>query len=115
MEVLQQFFTGLMNADGNLLLLIQEHVRNPWLTPIMKFITSLGNKGIIWIIIGVILLFPKKTRRAGILSLLALLSAHLLCNCLLKDYVARVRPFDVVPIRTYDHGICQCHRDPAQL
>ena len=36
MEVLQQFFTGLMNADGNLLLLIQEHVRNPWLTPIMQ-------------------------------------------------------------------------------
>lgn len=97
MEVLQQFFTGLMNADGNLLLLIQEHVRNPWLTQVMKTITTLGNHGLIWIVIGVILLFPKKTRRAGILSLLALLSAHLLCNYFLKDYVARVRPFDVIP------------------
>lgn len=57
--------------------------------------TNLGNAGIFWIVLSVILLFPKKTRRAGILSVGALGS---LCvtNFLLKNYVARVRPYEVV-------------------
>ena len=49
-----------------------------------------------WIVLSVILLFPKKTRRAGILSLLALLGSLCVTNFLLKNYVARVRPYEVV-------------------
>lgn len=90
--VLQQLNTW----DGQLLLLIQNHLRSEALTPIVVFITNLGNAGIIWIILSVILLFPRKTRRAGLLSLLALLGSLCVTNLVLKNYVARVRPYEVI-------------------
>ena len=96
MEVLQKIFEALSIAEGNALLFIQEFGRYPILNDIMIFITKLGDKGIIWIIIGIILLFPRKTRRAALLSLVSLLVAHLLCNEVIKDYVCRVRPYEVV-------------------
>lgn len=96
MEVLQKIFEALAIAEGNLLLLIQEYLRYPIVDDVMLFITKLGDKGFIWIVVGIIFLFPKKTRRAALLSLLSLVCAHLLCNEVLKDYVMRVRPYEVV-------------------
>ena len=96
MEVIQKIFEALLIAEGNLLLFIQEYIRQPFLNDIVIFITKLGDRGIIWIVLGIIFLFPKKTRRAAILSLLSLLCAHLLCNEVLKDYVGRIRPYEVV-------------------
>lgn len=58
--------------DGQILLFIQEHLRMEALNPIVIAITNLGNMGIVWIVLSIVLLFPKKTRRAGLLSLLAL-------------------------------------------
>ncbi len=86
----------LLNLDGNILLWIQDYLRNDFLTPIMIFITSLGNAGIIWILITVLLLFSKKTRKVGILSACALLGSLLINNMILKNLVARVRPYEVV-------------------
>ena len=57
-------FETLLNIDGGLLLLIQEYVRNPILDSIMIFITTLGNGGMIWIAATIILMIPKKTRKA---------------------------------------------------
>ena len=39
----------LLNLDGGFLLFLQESVRNPMLDSLMKFITALGNGGMIWI------------------------------------------------------------------
>ena len=36
---------ALIQMDGNILLWIQDHLRNPVLTPVVKAITSLGNSG----------------------------------------------------------------------
>ena len=86
----------LLNLDGNILLWIQDYLRNDFLTPIMIFITSLGNAGIIWILITALLLLSKKTRKVGILSACALLGSLLINNVILKNLVARVRPYEVV-------------------
>ena len=53
----------LLDIDGNILLWIQDNIRNDILTPIVKFITSLGNAGMIWIAITLILLIFKKTKK----------------------------------------------------
>ena len=53
----------LLDIDGYILLWIQDNIRNDILTPIVKFITSLGNAGMIWIAITLILLIFKKTRK----------------------------------------------------
>lgn len=87
---------ALIQMDGDVLMFIQEVIRNPVLTPVMKIITSLGNSGMIWIIITAVLLIPKQTRKTGWLSACALLASLLINNILLKNLVARVRPYYAV-------------------
>lgn len=96
MGIIDTILQHLNTWDGQLLLWIQQHLRFDVLTPIVIRITGLGNKGLIWIALSVILLFPKKTRRAGILSLLALLGSLCITNLWLKPYVDRVRPYEVL-------------------
>jgi undecaprenyl-diphosphatase len=66
------------------------------LTPIVKFITSLGNAGMIWIAITLILLIFKKTRKLGGICALSLISSLVINNFILKNLVARVRPYDQI-------------------
>ena len=70
-------------------------IHTPLLDKILAFITSLGNVGIIWIVLAVVLLILPKTRKAGIIVAAALLMDLILCNFILKNLVARVRPYDV--------------------
>lgn len=86
-------FEALLNLDGNILLFIQEYIRNPVLNPIVVFITSLGDEGMIWIAATLLLLIPKKTRKIGVMSGLALLGSLLINNTLIKNLVARPRPY----------------------
>ena len=85
-----------MQSDGNILLYIQEHMRTPVLTPLVVFITTLGNAGLIWVLASLLLLIPKKTRRIGCISILALLGSLLVNNLLLKNLVHRTRPYELV-------------------
>ena len=87
---------ALLNLDGGILLFLQDAVRNPVLNPIMTVITSLGNAGIIWILLTAALLIPKKTRKIGCMSACALLASLLFNNILLKNLVARVRPYNAI-------------------
>ena len=83
----------LLNLDGGFLLFLQESVRNPILNRIMILITSLGDEGLIWIAATILLLIPKKTRKVGIMSAVALLGSLLINNNLIKNIVQRPRPF----------------------
>ena len=82
-----------MPWDGQFLLFLQENVRNDVLTPIMKLITHLGDKGIFWILIAIILCFFKKTRPIGIMAGMALVLSVLINNAIIKNLVARPRPY----------------------
>lgn len=70
-------------------------IHTPLLDKILAFITSLGNAGIIWIVLAIVLLILPKTRKTGIIVAAALLMDLILCNLILKNLVARVRPYDV--------------------
>ena len=70
-------------------------IRNPVCDILMPFITALGNAGIIWIILAVLLLIYPRTRRLGTILAVALLLDVLLCNVIIKNLAARTRPFDV--------------------
>ena len=85
-----------MPWDGQFLIWLQENVRNDVLTPIMKLITHLGDKGIFWILIAVVMLFFKKTRPLGIMAGIALVFSVLINNVLIKPNVGRIRPYEVV-------------------
>lgn len=61
----------------------------------MVFITRLGDAGIIWILLSIVLLLIPKTRKSGAVMVVALVVDVLLCNIVLKNLVARTRPYDV--------------------
>ncbi len=72
-----------------------QSIQNEVLNYIMLVITTLGDAGIIFIIIGLGLFLTKKNRKAGFTMLIALL-VMLICNDLfLKEFFARPRPFDL--------------------
>ena len=87
---------SLLQLDGAILLWIQEHVRKDFLSPVVKFITHLGDAGWCWILLAVILLIVKKTRKIGLVTAVSLLSSYVVNNLILKNLVARVRPYEAV-------------------
>ena len=83
-----------MNIELSILDGIQT-LHTPFLDKIMVFITRLGDAGIIWIVLSIVLLLIPKTRKSGAVMVVALVVDVLLCNIVLKNLVARTRPYDV--------------------
>jgi undecaprenyl-diphosphatase len=88
-------FELIQNLDGNLLLWIQNNLRGP-LDGILSFYTNLGEAGILWIAISVVMLCIRKTRRAGLTALAAMGVCYLFNDVMLKHLVCRPRPFVTV-------------------
>lgn len=90
----------ILEKDGQLLRWLMETFSHPVLDKIMIFVSSLGNKGMIWIAIGILLLLfgvkNKKRRNSGLLVLLSLAVNFLACNVILKPLVDRTRPYYVL-------------------
>ena len=91
---------GFLQLDGNILLWIQEYIRSDFLTPIFKFITSLGDEGYVWIAIAIVLLFVKNYRKVGLMVGASLLGSLLFNNMLVKNIVARPRPYRMIETLT---------------
>ena len=86
----------ILGADGRILLFIQEFLRFQWLNPIIIFITSLANGGVLWIVLAVLFLCFKKYRKTGTAMAVALLIGYVITNLILKNLVMRVRPYDAI-------------------
>lgn len=82
--------------DGQILLFIQEHVRNTVCDVFFRGITHLGDAGIFWIFLTIVLLCFRQTRRAGIYSACALIASLVVNNLILKNLVNRIRPYELV-------------------
>lgn len=63
------------------------------LTPIMKAVSFLGEKGIMFFLLAVVLMLFPKTRKMGVCVFGAVCCGALITNIILKDMVQRVRPF----------------------
>lgn len=72
---------------------IQTYLRTDMGDSIMSFITRLGDGGMIWIVAAIIMLFFKKTRKAGICIAAALALTAFVGNTVLKNVFARIRPY----------------------
>lgn len=75
---------------------IQKFLSCDFLDALFKIVTRLGDKGFIWVLIAVLMLFFKKYRRYGVVLILALLLELIVCNGILKNTFARERPFNFV-------------------
>ena len=86
-----------MGWEAAALLWIQNNVRPEWLDPAVIRFTRLGHAGMIWIAVTLVLLIIPKTRKVGCASVIALLMTAALCNGILKNAVARPRPYVMIP------------------
>ena len=61
----------------------------------MPVVSRICDHGEVWIVLALILLLFRRTRRTGAVVALALVLDYLCCNLLLKPLTARIRPCDV--------------------
>lgn len=85
---MQAFELGVLNW-------IQLHCRSGLMDVLMPAVSLICNHGEVWIVLAVIMLLNKKTRRSGMVLTMALLLDYLLCNMTLKPLIGRIRPCDV--------------------
>lgn len=77
---------------------IREHLTNPFLDAVMPYISSLAHTGEVWILLALILLCFKKTRKAGVAMAIAMVCGYLIGNMGMKNLFARTRPYDVAEV-----------------
>lgn len=85
-EVIQQL-------DERALVWIAQNVRCALLDPFMKLYTQLGNTGMLFIALGLLMLLFKPTRKAGVSALCAMLIGLIVVNFTIKPLVSRPRPW----------------------
>lgn len=85
----------ILTLDEGLLLWIQG-LRSAALNGPMRFVTTLGNAGAVWIALAVVLLTFRRTRRAGAACALALMLGALVTNAAIKPLVQRTRPYETI-------------------
>lgn len=73
---------------------IVQHLQCDFLDKIMVPITHLGDAGIFWILVALVLLILPKQRRNGFAMGIALLMGLVVCNLIMKPLFARIRPYD---------------------
>lgn len=88
----------IQNIDYVILKFIQTNMHNSIMDKMMPIVTRFGDGLSIWMLIGVLLVITKKYRKYGFIVVLSLTMCFVVGNLTLKPLVARIRPFETVPI-----------------
>lgn len=78
--------------DNYVLFIINKKMKNKYLDKIMPVITSLGNLGVVWLAIAVILLFAEENKSIGEVVILTMIFSTIVGEGIIKHLVRRVRP-----------------------
>lgn len=84
-----------MNWEGDVLLWIQDHLRNAVLDPMCKFMGYIGNHGELAIAVILLLLIIPKTRRTGFVCTASLITSYGFAF-ILKHIFVRTRPYEMI-------------------
>ena len=84
------------NLDEQILLFIQENIRNPILSRIFVPLTIIGNSGVFLVVVGIIMCIIKKTRRIGMVFLASIVIGFIINDIVIKNIVRRIRPFEAI-------------------
>ena len=90
-------FDWILQFDFAILDFIQQHLRTPFGDWLMVFVSTLGNGGMIWIAISILLLCRRETRKCGFQILIAMALGAIVNDLFLKNIIARIRPCNVRP------------------
>lgn len=94
------FYTSFIRFDANVANFLNGllHSYGQILTPIALFFDVVGEVGALGIIVGLILCLFAKTRRMGVCMLFSIALGALATNIILKDLIARPRPFEAYEV-----------------
>ena len=84
--------------DAAIVTWVTEHLRHPFLDPVMIVITYLGEMGLLWIVIGLLMCISHSYRRFGVYLLLSLAVGCVIGEGLLKHLFGRIRPVDALQL-----------------
>lgn len=90
-----EFLSWIGRIDIAAVRFVREHFANAFLDFVMPIITLLGEDGIFWISVTLMMLFFKKTRKGGLVMALSLIFGLLFVNLGIKPLVNRPRPYEV--------------------
>lgn len=82
-------------AELKILDFIIDHFQCPFMDFLMPKISWFAEYGIFWIVIALLMVISKKYRRTGLMIGVALILGVTLGNAVIKNIVARPRPYDV--------------------
>lgn len=85
----------MLNIEFAILDFIQKYMTSPIMDKVMVFITTLGNSGMLWIVLSILLVCSKKYRTTGIIMAVGLIFSLVVGNIILKPAFARLRPFQI--------------------
>ena len=80
-----------MKWEFDILYALQK-IHQPVLDHIMTGLSTIGNAGIFWIVLGLALCIPKKYRKIGIQMVISMAITFIIGNLILKNLIARPRP-----------------------
>lgn len=85
-----------MNWEFDILYALQK-IHNPLLDKIMIFLSTIGNAGIFWIVLTILMIIAAKYRKTGWQMAAAMLVTFIIGNLVLKNAVQRERPCWIDP------------------
>lgn len=72
-------------------------MHNPVMDKLMVVLSNLGNAGIFWITLGLVLCATKKYRKTGIEMLISITITFIIGNLVIKNLAMRARPCQISP------------------
>ncbi len=85
-----------MKWESDVLLWIQDNLRNAVLDPVCKVFAYIGAHGELAIAVALILLWIPRTRRTGCVCAVSLATTHIVGSLIIKRLVDRPRPYDTI-------------------
>ena len=93
---MEEFFATLQAREFDLLYMIRTNLQCPFMDDFVKALSKIaGNYGHLWVVLGIVLLIFRKTRKAGFSVLLSYALVYLTGQLGLKDLIARERPCSI--------------------
>lgn len=89
---MEHFLQVVSPIEGSVLLWLQG-LRIPAADVFFTWFTRLGNAGLVWIVLSLVMVLFRRTRKTGMLALAAMLLGFVCCNLTIKPLVARIRPW----------------------
>ena len=85
-----------MKWEADVLLWIQDNLRNAVLDPLCKLFSAIGAHGELAIVVALLLLIIPKTRRTGCVCSVSLATTYVIGDLVIKKLVNRPRPYDTI-------------------